>query len=350
MVTSRVASTFLITLLTVVAFSCSEAGKPDEADETGSVTASDTASATPMDVTDAVSQRIVLKYTPNEVYRYRITQHTKMKQDTIESTNSSSYVYSKRVHSVLAGGTFDVSMTIDSVTVSAAVRSISSSATLMSQSFNSADTSQRKDPRFANMSAPIGVPVKLVIDTNGKISKVSGIDSVTSRIIAMMPTTQNITGEMRQMLTKQIEQQVYGSFVGHEFLPYPEKALDSTLTWKRQQRSPQGPAFEISYEATYKIESIKNVKGRRLATISAQISGTINPTTPPGGMPVKIDMSDSKITGTGRYVIDLDRGVTISKKNTVRMLVVGNGTDVQTGKKESFKQEQETTFNVELLP
>jgi len=338
-------------LLSITITSCTQDGSNDRTEEApGTVTAADTASATEMDRAEARSERITLQYKPNETYRYRIVQMTSMTQDTVTSSNTNTYLYSKRVKDRNAAGTYSVTMTIDSVGASMTVRTKGAAQPVMSNSFSSGDTAQRKDPQYASLASLIGIPVTLTIDTLGKISKITGADSIARRMAASVPAMRGVGENEMKMLAAQIEQSVYGSFAGQEFVPYPDEPLDSSLSWSRTQSLPGGPLFQISAKATYRIESIKNVKGRRLATVVAEISGTISPSKAPEGSPVSVKTTNSAIDGSSRAVIDLDNGVTISKKNIIRMQVSGTITETSSGRKEAFKQAQETTYSVDLLP
>jgi hypothetical protein len=319
-------------------------------DSLSTVTASDTANATAIPLEDARIRRLTLRYEPREVYRYRIVQSNVITQDTIASSNSSTYTYTKTVNKVLAGGAYEVSMRIDSVQATLTVRSKNASKPLVNNTFNSTDTAKRRDPQYASMAALVGTAVRITIDTMGKVTDIVGTDSIVGKIVAAAPGGANATKQEREMLSQQIEQGVFGSFAGQEFVPYPDAEIDSTLSWTREQNIPIPPFFEAHSIITYRIENVKNVKGRRLATIVASIQGVVRPVAVPNDAPVTITTSGSKISGDSRAVIDLDKGFTISKKNNVRMLVSGTVTRKESGQKETFKQEQESTFSVELLP
>lgn len=310
------------------------------------VSAADTASATVIPLTEAHIDTLILRYQQGDVFRYRVTQYSEGGSDSVLGITRTTHVYTKRVKAIRSDGSFELGMKFDSIRVNAIVKNKITGALLEDQTYTSADTAMRKDTKYVSFNALLGEEITVIVNNRGLIQEMSGVSSVVNRIMAASP---NIPKEYAEQLSKQIEMSVYAAFTEQEYLRFPPKTVDSTGSWVTSTTAPVMNLFLASNTVTYHIDKVKDVHGRRLADVDANMTGTITLQKLPPDAPVKVALSRSVIKGTGRTTVDVAKGFTVFKQTTIETVVAANVRNVATGEKNTVSQETTMRYTVELL-
>lgn len=334
--------------LLIVATSCSsDKSTPEEraADDT-QLFASDTASAVALTATESRIDTLVLRYTAGEVYRYRVKQTSNGGPDTGVINSYSEHTYTKRIKSKRADGNFEIGITFESMSTGYSMKNNLTGKVLREESFTSSDSVQLKDPRNRNYSAVLGVEVTMIVSPRGKVQEIIGASTIVNR---MIPAGEQVPPERKAQMKEQVETAMFGAFSEQEYLRFPETALDSTQTWNTSTATILGDLFTVESTNTYRVSTVKKVKGLRIAEVTASVLGSIKARKIPPEYGVSVKVKKSMISGTGRTVVDLAKGYTITKSNDVSMEV--DAVIVNTANGRTDKGEQKTTirYSVELL-
>ena len=110
-----------------------------------------------------------------------------------------------------------------------------------------------------------------------------------------------------------------------------------------------GDLFAVESTNTYRVSTVKKVKGLRIAEVTASVVGAIKARRIPPEYKVSVKVTKSMISGTGRTVIDLAKGYTITKSNDVTMSVNAAITNLENGRTEKGEQKTTIRYSVELL-
>jgi hypothetical protein len=117
-----------------------------------------------------------------------------------------------------------------------------------------------------------------------------------------------------------------------------------------EQVSPLGELFALETKASYALSNVYRVRDHRIGVISATVSGGVRVLPMPKNSPLSISIASSSITGSSKAVIDVDRGITLSKRNTISMSMTGN---VQSAAMktmgQSISQSQSSITTIELI-
>lgn len=334
--------------LLLVAASCtSDKTTPEEraAGET-QLTATDTSSAVALTDAEARVDTIRLNYSGGEVYRYRVQQSSSGGPDTGVVSSNSRHIYTKRIKSKRADGNFEIGITFDSISSGFTMKNTVTGQVLRQESFTSADTAQLKDPKNVSYAAVLGIEVTMIVSPKGKVQEIIGASTIVNR---MIPAGQDIPADRREMLKQQVETAMFGAFSEQEYLRFPEKPLDSTQSWNTSTATVLGDLFTVESTNTYRVNTVKKVKGLRIAEVTASVVGAIKARKIPPEYKVAVKVTKSIISGTGKTIIDLAKGYTISKSNDVNMSVNAAITNLADGRVEKGEQKTSIRYSVELL-
>ena len=334
--------------LLIVAMSCSpDKTTPEEraAGET-QIIANDTGSAVALTDAEARIDTLQLNYSGGEVYRYRVLQTSSGGPDSGVVTSHSQHTYTKRIKSKRADGNFEIGITFDSISSSFTMKNMVTGKVIRQESFTSADTAQLKDPKNLNYSAVLGIEVTMIVSPKGKVQEIIGASTIVNR---MIPAGQELAPDRKEMLKKQVETAMFGAFSEQEYLRFPEKPLDSTQSWNTSTATILGDLFTVESTNTYRVSTVKKVKGLRIAEVTASVVGAIKARKIPPEYKVAVKVTKSIISGTGRTVIDLAKGYTITKSNDVNMSVNAAITNLADGRVEKGEQKTTIRYSVELL-
>lgn len=317
------------------------------------VTVADTASAEDVSPSELVGHTMQLRLRQGAASRYKISQFAEDRQDTISAVSEATHVFQQQVRSVRGDGSFEIGITYNTIRSTGTLKNLKTNQTIRSENYNSKDTTDLRNPRNAQFSALLGETVTLILTPKAEVQEVSGVSSIVNKMIAKLPKNegqQEMPQEAKAEIQKQVESIMYRSILGQELIPFPQSPIDSTLSWQHTQTAPVNPLYTIDTKATYRIVSVKQVKGRRIATVKATISGNVvtNPTPPQAGISVK--MNSSSISGEGIAIVDIDNGTTISKKSKVSISLSATINEKNTGKVVKVNNTSIKRFDIELLP
>jgi len=307
---------------------------------------SDITSASEISGSDAHIDTLRLRYNVGEVFRYRMRQESVSGPDSAKATQRSSHVYTKRIKAIRSDGSFDIGVVVDSIEMSAVVRNTNTGAVLYEQYYNSSDSSHRNDPQRIHLSAILGEEVTLLLTPQGRIQEISGVSTIVNKIKAAVPT---ISDAELPTISRQIEAAVFAMLVEQEYMRFPTGAVDSTGSWTSSNSVPVMDFFNASSTASYTIRSVRAVKGHRLATIDARLTGTITALPTPKGSPVSVKVTTGDVKGQGSIVIDAQQGYTVKKDNAITTNVVGVVSQPSSGMRQPVSQHTSMRYSVDLI-
>ncbi|MEY3386547.1 MAG: hypothetical protein RIR53_1358 [Bacteroidota bacterium] len=323
-----------------------EADRPETAQDV--VVASDTSGAPRQDGASSGVKNIVLRWKAGDVFRYRIEQISEGGADTARTYSKTTHWYTRTVRAVRSDGSFETTMRFDSVAATGSVKSLRSGATLIEQSYRSTDTSEASKRRYPQFASIVGEDVVIYMSTDGKVEQVGDVSPIVKKIAAL--AGQPLTQQMTDQLTAQVRTSVFAAMILQEFVPYPKQGLDANASWVNEQVSPLGELFALETKASYALSNVYRVRDHRIGVISATVSGGVRVLPMPKNSPLSISVSSSSITGSSKAVVDVDRGITLSKRNTISMSMTGN---VQSAAMktmgQSISQSQSSITTIELI-
>lgn len=324
--------------------SCNSQDAPQ--DVQGPITVEDIANATPLTSSESTIDSLVLKYAKGDVFRYRAVQISTGGVDTAFMEQRSTHIYTKRVRNVRGDGTFEIGMTFDTIMVDVKATNKRTGQVIQEQHFTSADSAQRNDPAFSQFGALIGEEVTIILRPNATIQEISGVSSIVNKIIG----NQTVPEEARAQFARQIEMAAYASFVEQEYLRFPATGLDSTGGWSTSNTAPiLNNILTASSTARYSIAGVKKVKGRRIADVSATLSGTVTTGAIPKNASLRVTMGKSEIIGNGNTIVDVEQGYTISKTTELTTDLQATVTNTATNQSQNMAQRTSMRTTVQLI-
>ena len=352
---------FILTTLALFLSSCSEQDGPqdktgragsgsaaDTAATNSGVSATDTAGARPVEVRpESIAMSYAVK--PGDVFSYRITKRSRVTEGNNGVEGLEVYYYTKRITSVVPDSQITFTFRFDRIVVTTAMQVPDSTGRQATRQlrYNSADTNDRKNPEFAQYSVLIGHDVVIVVDPRGKILDIRNVEPVANKLISLMERD-SVSAEERRFITNSIAANTYGLVHTQEFQIYPEKALDSTRSWKNTISAPLLGIFPTENVVTYRLEKVLDMKGRRVAEISGSLSSRVlkrQEANPYGTLTLK----SGGIQGASKHLVDLEKGFTVFKKSSLRVDAEVSAVRSDSQKTETTKQQTTTDFIVELL-
>lgn len=356
---------FRIAAIALLLTACSADQSNETPDESGSagastgssanvVTLADTTQADDVPLTDLIGHTMKLRLQQGQRFTYKITQTAEDIQDTLAAISDATHIFTQNVRSVRGDGAYELGITYNSILTTGSMKSSKSGQTFRSEKYNSKDTGDLRNPRNAQFSSLLGETVTMIISPKAEVQEVSGVSTIINKMIAKLPKPegqqQPLPDQAKQEMQRQVESIMYRSILGQELIPYPTSPIDSTFSWKHSQSSPVNPLYTISTTATYRIVSVKKIKGHRIATVVATISGEVTNNQPPPQAGIQVRMNSSSISGNGTAIIDIDNGTTISKKSKVSISLSATINEKATGKVVKVNNTSNKRFDIELLP
>lgn len=341
----------MLSFVVMTMWSCSTDDTPKDTasvDSSAVVTARDTAQATTLTLQQAALDTFAVRYRKGTVLRYRVTQSSEAIQDSTIAQQRSTHVYTKTVRDVHPDGTFTVAMRFDSIRVNFTARNRTTGAAMLSKSYSSADSMQRSSPEYIQYNALLGEDVDLVIDHRGGIVRVGSVSNIVNQLLKSLG--QSPPPSASAQLTAQVQSAIFGAFHGQEIIPFPAGRLDSTGRWTNAMTTPIAELFAVATKATYHVTAVKQIRTRRIATIDAQVTGSMNVRPLPREAGIAVTIDTSSITGSSDALLDVDGGYTISKKNTISMNVTATVRGGQRGERQTISMSQMMRYEIELLP
>lgn len=294
-------------------------------------------------------ENIQLRVKVGTAFKYRLTQKTISRQDSVEATTIGYYVYSLRVKGVGKDGSVEMGMRFDTVRLSMEARRELTNQVITKNSFSSTDSNDVKDPRNLNYTALIGQEATIVLSSTGEIKEIRDMEAIMERILGKVPDKQRITPQVRAYMTDQLKTLMFSTSIGQQFVPYPEGSISAEGTWSRQQESPIGQLFIVSTNTKYQITGVKTINDHQVASVDASLTGSMKLGTAPPDATSKLTLNRSTITGTSQAMLDLQTGMTISKQTNMQQSVMATTTALDDSASHVLRQQQDISFTVELI-
>lgn len=317
------------------------------AEETSTRAVADTAGARVQTASAAGVKGFVLRYRAGETLRYRVVQKSETGPDTARTMSTSTHWYTRTVRQVRSDGSFETTMRFDSISVSAVIKNILTGAVLVEQAYRSTDTASAQQRRYPQFSSLIGEDVLVYITPDGKVQQIGDVTPIVKKITST--STQPLPAQALEQLASQIKTGVYAAYTLQEFVPYPKQQIDSTGSWVNEQESPLSELFTLRTVAAYSLKKVYETKRNRLGAIEASVAGEVSVVKMPKGAPFAVTLNASSISGTSQSVVDVDRGVTISKKNQISMSMKAT-IRIPQNPQQTVSQSQSSRYEIELLP
>ena len=346
MVRRHAARAILVSIMLTGLVGCSpEQGDPSTSDK--ELVLADTARAVRQSPSKAGIKMLQVRYRNGEVFRYRAVQESEGGPDTARTTSKSTHYYTRMVRSTRSDGSYETVLRFDSITVTGTIRNVRTGATLMEQSYRSSDTSAVNRKRFPQFSSLIGEEVLVYISPDGRVQQVGDVSPIVRKIA--LASTQPMPPAALEQVAAQLKNGIYAAFTLQEFVPFPKQPIDSTGTWVNEQQSPLSEIFTVLTRATYSIDRVYDLKGRRIGAVTANVVGSVRAIPLPKNSPLSISLQTSQIAGSSSAVMDVDRGFTVSKKNQITMSMTAR-VGLPQGGQQTVTQSQTSRYEVELLP
>jgi hypothetical protein len=345
-VVTRLAGVFVAVGLWLTCTSCQQDAGNAQKVAGEQVVAADTAGAPKSPGALANIRSFTLRWRAGEVFRYRIEQVSEGGPDTARTYSTSTHWYTRTVRAVRSDGSFETVVRFDSIVVTGSVKNTRAGVTLMEQSYRSADTAEATRRRFPQFASIIGEDVVVYMSTNGRVEQVGDVAPIVKKISAL--AGQPLSPQMSEQLTEQVKTGVYAAFMLQEFVPYPEQGLDSNASWVNDQVSPLSEIFTVATKASYALGDVYEVRGQRIGVIGATVAGAVQLRPLPPNAPMSIIISASSINGSSTSVIDVDRGITLAKRNSISMSMTAQ-VRAPGGQRQELSQSQSSVTTIELL-
>ncbi len=331
----------------LVLSACNGGDSPQDEGKSAVVTAADTAAAAPVSFAEARIDSFRVKFSPGDTFRYRVRQSSEAGPDSAVATTNSVHVYTKKVRAVRSDGSYEISMRFDTITVDLVVRNKTTGAVLAEQHYTSTDSTQRASSDYMQFNALLGEEVSLFISPKGAVNQVGDVSPIVNKMLAKVG--QQVPQATKDQFGEQIKQAIYTSFFGQEYIQLPTTGIDSTGSWSVPSTSPIAELFSISTLASYRIDGVRTVRSRRIASITGGIKGTATTRPLPPNAPFSVKILSSTIDGTTKSLLDVDGGYTIAKSNSLTFSVTAR-LDHRTAGTRSVSQTQRSQYEIELLP
>jgi hypothetical protein len=248
---------------------------------------------------------------------------------------------------VKADGTVEMTVRYDSIRLENDYPDLRDTTKRTLSSYNSTNKEDRANREFNQYNGIVGEDVTLLVSKDGRISEISGLTPLLSKIFGAMKDSLNL--QMQEQALEQIKMQLYMRPLQQEYQNYPDGGnVDSSKQWARSERSPLSGAFLVDNTITYTLNSVKNVGSRKAAYIGAKLVSTISNVAPKQGT-LAFKLHKSEISGAGESVIDVEKGYTIMKSNSIKTMIDATMTDTKTKQSKRAMQLLNTSLKIELL-
>ncbi|GAB1430822.1 hypothetical protein MASR2M18_16560 [Ignavibacteria bacterium] len=303
--------------------------------------------ARPLAGAEAEVKSLQYRVKPGDVFRYKFSQRDKLVQDGMNAETEQILYYTKTIKAVKSDGSVEMSVRYDSIRLSNDYPDAQDSTKRASSSYNSSNKADRENKEYSQYNGIIGEDVTMLVSKDGRISEISGLTPLLSKIFGEMKDSLNV--QMQEQALEQIKVQLYLRPMQQEYQNYPDGGtIDSSKSWKRSERSPLSGVFLVDNDIAYRLDAVKNVGMRKAAYISAKLTSKIvNPLQKQGSITFKLNKSE--ISGSGETVLDVDKGYTILKKNTINTMIDAVLGDAKTKQSKRALQTLVSTMKVELI-
>lgn len=290
----------------------------------------------------------MLKYAPakGDVYSYKVSQLEEIQEDSLKVVQKITSYYTKTINALRSGGSIEMTVRIDSLFISNSMPDPTKPGQTMVKTYDSRKKADRENPDLRDFSAVIGEDVRIILDSKGRVEEIGGLTPIINKILG--DKRDSVAPEIKSRITSSLEGQMFRLTVASEVIPFPDKSLDSSYSWTREEVNPLSGLFRANSRSTYKLSNVKKVGDKRVGMIGAKLYAEVLKPRETNGN-VEMSLSSSSIGGDGEMIIDIDKGYTIKKNTQVMSDLVGSIKDLRTKNERKIHQKTLTKISVELL-
>lgn len=309
--------------------------------------ATDIPAATPLQGAEAEVKSLLYRVKAGDIFRYKYTQNDRINQDGMMAETQQTLFYTKTVKSIKSDGTIEMTVRYDSIRLKNDYPDLQDSTKRTVSAYNSSNKADRGNQEFNQYNGILGEDVTILVSSDGKIREISGLTPLLSKIFGKMKDSLN--AQQQEQALDQIRTQLYMRPLSQEYQSFPDGGIvDSTHTWSHSEKSPLSGVFLVSNTITYNLSAVKNVGPRKAAFVSAKLISKIENTAPKQGT-LSFTLHQSDISGSGETIIDVEKGYTILKKNSISTLIDATMTDTKSKQSKRAKQQLLSSMKVELI-
>jgi len=345
-------SIFLSVLAAAVLVSCggnSDSKNPEqEQAKSPAILPADTAQATEVPAAERAVKMLQYSATVGQKTSYKLMQFDEIDQDGQKAQMSTSVFYTKTIKEIKKDGIVDMNIRIDSIRMKSVYPNPTAPGATSESTYNSQDSASRQNQQFRQYNGIAGEDVRMLVSSKGKIEEISGLTPILNKILGK--DKDSVPQKTKDQLLEQIRYQLFQIPLQNEYQTFPDDSgkVDATQSWSHADVSALSGVFRVKNSVNYSITSVKNIKGRKAASIKAVLTAEVtNPKVEQG--PNKFTLNESTISGSGESLIDLETGMTIYKKNKVITSIDATLIDAKAKQNQRAKQNLTTTITIELL-
>ena len=181
-----------------------------------------------------------------------------------------------------------------------------------SSATNSSEMDKMMEKMFSTM---IGKPFIIVIEPNGTVKSVSGMDEIIKNMVGAISADGQVAAQMGAQMSQQFSDESMKNSFSQTFNVYPDHAIKVGDTWDKSTTIPMNN-MNLSYKSNNTLKEISSNK----ATIA--VTGDIN-----------MDTGEGKLTGTqtGSFIADAKTGLPVTSEITQNMkgTIKAQGMEIQ---------------------
>ncbi|MES2765309.1 MAG: DUF6263 family protein [Bacteroidota bacterium] len=315
--------------------------------KSANITLSDTANATILPMSEQNLTRLQYGVKAGEKYHYKLHQTTLIDQDSTHAETEITMYYTKTIKSVRSDGSMEMTVRFDSVRAQNKVPDFAGGTKSMKEvKYSSLDSANRKDKRFDQFNILIGEEVTMIVSAKGSIDEVSGLTPLVNKVLGAQKDS--IPQTQKNQLIDQIKNEAYVRNLQPEYQIFPDSTIDSNHTWTKNSSIPLFGIFPTNNTVQYKVESVKEIGGRKALEIVMNVKSMVtNPTFKNG--PATFKLNDHQIQTSGKSIIDQEKGYTIFKKMEVMTFADATATNTQSKQSQRSKQKNTQVTTIELI-
>lgn len=341
----------VLTTTAILAASCggnSDSKHPEqEQGKSSAILPADTAQAIEVPAAERMVKRLQYSATVGQKMSYKLMQVDDIDQDGQKAQMSTTIYYTKTIKEIKTGGIVDMNVRIDSIRMKSTYPNPSMPGAQSVSTYNSQDSSARSNEQFRQYNGIIGEDVRMLVNPKGKIEEISGLTPILNKILGYQKDS--VPQKTKDQLLEQIRYQLFQIPLQNEYQTFPDDdgKVDSTQSWSHADISALSGVFRVKNSVKYTIQSVKNIKGRKAASIKALLTAEVtNPKAEQGT--AKFTLNESSISGDGESLIDVESGMTIYKRNKVVTVIDATLVDAKAKQNQHARQQLTTTVTIEL--
>jgi len=344
-----------LTALCLIGIALSSCDKTNSTPEDASGTEKTNAGVTSQDTSNAVSIPIAeqaelldIRYAvkPGDVFHYKMSAVSSMEEDTLRLETRTTQFYTKKVKSVRSDGSIELTLRYDSMMVASSMKNLKNPAQMRERKFNSTNPEDKKNPEFANYMVLIGEDVTMLVSPKGVIEEISGFTPIYNKIVG--DKKDSVPADQRDMIIERLKAEMYAIPLQQEFITYPDSIPDSTRSWSKTFSIPLAGTFAANSTIIYTVRDIKKIRDRNVIEIGSRVNSVVtNPKVENQQLSAKLN--SNKVTGSGRILLDAQKGYTILKNQNLTQFIDATLTDKQSKQEMRRVQKQSSSVAIELL-